>query len=114
MRVQRIQDYKVQPMNNNQQKRQQNAHSITFGVNSGIPQYSNKGCGFLIGIALATLIGTISAPIVTYNCLSKDEKNSTIGNVFSSIAAGIATLGVGGMALFYADEKCENQVSNKN
>ena len=114
MQVQRVQNYNVQSMNINQPKRQQNAHSITFGVNSGIPQYSNKGCGFLMGIALATLIGTITTPIVTYNCLSKDEKNSTIGNVFSSIAAGIATLGAGGMAFFYADEKCENKVNNKN
>ena len=114
MQIQRIQNYNVQVMNNNQQKRQQNANSITFGVNSGIPQYSNKGCGFLIGIALATLIGTITAPIITYNHLSKDKKNTTFEKVLSSIAAGIATFGAGCIGFYYADEKCENKVNNKN
>ena len=95
MQVQRIQNYSVQPMNNNQQKRQQNIHSINFGVNSRIPQYSNKGCGLLMGISFLTTICTIAAPIMTYNYLSKDENNSAIEKVLSSAAAGIATLGAG-------------------
>lgn len=105
MQIQRIQNYSIQPKNNNQTNRQQKINLTTF---SGAPTYSNKGCGFLMALSIATVIGAITAPFVTYNYLSENQKeNGKIVNILTSIGTGIATFGIGTIAIFHADDKLD-------
>lgn len=104
MQVQRVQYY------NNKFNLQDNINNkktnINFTALKNVSTGSKKGCGFIMAVSIATVMGTIAAPIMTYNYLSENKKeNSTFVNVLAAIGSGIATFGAGCAYIFHTNKK---------
>lgn len=98
MQVQKIQSLNLQQKNNTQSNKKQN---INFTASGNSHTVTKKGCGFLMALSIATVAATIAAPIVTYNYLSKNEKeNGKTVNILSSVGTGLAAFGLGTASLF--------------
>lgn len=105
MQVQRIQNYNIQPMNNNSHKRQNNP---SFTALSNLPK-QKKGCAFFMALSAATAIAAITTPFITYNYLSENQKeNGKFVNILTSVGTGVAIFGAGTTSLFHTVKRGRN------
>ena len=98
MQVQKIQSLNLQQKNKSLSNRKQN---INFTASGNTHTVTKKGCGFLMALSVATMAATITAPVVTYNYLSKNEKeNGKAVNILYSVGTGLSAFGAGTAYLF--------------